>query len=1011
MSGRPGHRAVPRAFRDDRVGWCGVLILAKITQGAAGGYAEYLEGKSTASELGDYYLKDGERVEAPGRWVQGADRFGLDAAGRVTGEQLRALMAVRRPDTGEQLRRTGGSGEKVAAVDATFSAPKSVSAAWAISGPEIRSQIERAHEVAVDRALSYATGQVPMLRRRVSATKVIHEKATGLVATSWRHTTARAVADQLPDPQLHSHVLLHAAVRRDGRLVAIDSRSWLVHQREIGAAYRTELARELQALGFQVVRGTGRGGRYFEIDAIPQALLDRWSSRHHQVKAAIRERLTAQERALQTLISEGGPEAEHAIVELERLQATGQLPPKQDRLMGTLTRSAKRPASTQDLDSEWQREAIRQRISRERLELLRHTPKTILDAASPQEVLVALTEFDSTFAAREARAAALEQSAGTPILVALDQLRALRASGEMLLLADGSGTTKDHRGYERAVVAITQRLTTTTITPIPHETTTRETGRLDQELATHGGRLSDEQRQAIALACGEHPLVVIVGHAGTGKSTTLTGIARAHQNAGRQIVVTSTAAAAAERLATELQQHGVRCVAYSTAGLHAAINHGRIELGPEVTVIHDEAALASTREQLRLLHAVEVAGARLIAVGDPQQNQPVGAGGLWDRIETMARQTDALVALTVNQRSQDPGDRHSQTLFRKGETELAIRTYAARDRIHQAENQHRVEDQALEAAHQDREQEKTTLVIAQTSNEHLDELNARAQAIRKQHSQLGEHGLEIPGRPYELHEGDEVQVRHTINHPDHGPLRNGTNATVTAVDAERREVELRLADGTRVKLDQEQVEQADLRLAYVQHPFPAQGHTTDTTHVIITHQATREGTYVALTRAREQTHIYHGVDNHEPSAAADPLARLAERVSQAEPEVPSINTPVAHETTVRTIAELEATGPRAVPARRNEIEHEPDRTWPRHARRKTLPPTGDDHERDPAVLNHDPQEHSSERASDRAINTDQDDGRKGAGRRVWPGRAVVEPDGPEREAELRTRGRTPGRKL
>ena len=38
---------------------CGVLIVAKITKRSAGGYAEYLEGKARASELGDYYLKDG----------------------------------------------------------------------------------------------------------------------------------------------------------------------------------------------------------------------------------------------------------------------------------------------------------------------------------------------------------------------------------------------------------------------------------------------------------------------------------------------------------------------------------------------------------------------------------------------------------------------------------------------------------------------------------------------------------------------------------------------------------------------------------------------------------------------------------------------------------------------------------------------------------------------------------------------------------------------------------------
>ena len=882
-----------------------MLTVAKITSGNAAGYAQYLEGKSQASELGDYYLKDGERVEAPGRWAAGAERFGLDASARVTGEQLRALMAVRRPDDGGELRRLGGSGEAVAAIDATFSAPKSVSAAWAISGPEIRSQIEAAHEHAVDLALGYATGQVAMLRRRVSSTKVIHEKATGLVASSWRHTTARAVGEQVPDPQLHSHVLLHAAVRRDGRLVAIDSRSLLVHQREIGAAYRTELARELQALGFQVNRGTGRGGRYFELEVIPQSLIDRWSSRHHQVQAAIRERLEGYEQRLEELVLAAGDGASEAAEQLELLHKFGQLAPREERLAALVARGGKTPVTATDLDREWQHTAIEHHISRERLEILRQTANTTpLEPATPQQVLEALTEFDSTFAAREARAAALEQSAGCPILVALDQLRALRATGEILLLADGTGTTRDHRGYERAVVAITRRLAVATATAIPENVTTRETARLDQELAGTGGCLSVEQREAILLGCGERRMVVIEGHAGTGKSTTLTGIARAHQEAGRRIVVTSTAALAAERLTSDLQNHGVDCAAYSTAGLHAAISHGRLELGPETTVIHDEAALASTREQLRLLRAVESSGARLVAVGDPRQNQPVGAGGLWDTVEHTARDAGGLVELTINQRARDKGDRHSQTLFRKGEFEFAIRSYSARDRVHTDSDQRQTEDQALEAAQRDREQSLNVLVVAQTSNEHLDELNARAQAIRKQRGQLAGQQVPVPGRPYGLHEGDEVQVRHTITHPDHGPLRNGTGAIITAVDTEQGEIELRLADGTRLRLDLDQVEHADLRLSYVQHPFPAQGHTTDMAHVIITSQATREGTYVAITRAREQTHLYTQLPAGD-AQSTDRVLVLADLVSRSEPEVPSIRIPLAHEHTITQHAELE----------------------------------------------------------------------------------------------------------
>ena len=190
-------------------------------------------------------------------------------------------------------------------------------------------------------------------------------------------------------------------------------------------------------------------------------------------------------------------------------------------------------------------------------------------------------------------------------------------------------------------------------------------------------------------------------------------------------------------------------------------------------------------------------------------------------------------------------------------------------------------------------------MIAQTSNEHLDELNARAQAIRHQHGHLGSETLPLPGRPYALHPGDEIQIRRTIPHPEHGQLRNGTIAQITDIDPDTHTVSLGLADGRQVTLDHEQAARADLRLAYVQHPFPAQGQTTDTTHLIIGEHATQEGSYVALTRAREQTHI-HAASAGEESADADRLQALSERMSRTEPDLPSIHTPLAHESAITT---------------------------------------------------------------------------------------------------------------
>ncbi|MHB8693097.1 MAG: AAA family ATPase [Solirubrobacteraceae bacterium] len=717
--------------------------------------------------------------------------------------------------------------------------------------------------------------------------------------TIWRGRPWRPVEEQPLDPQLHSHVLLHGAVRRDGRIVAIDSRSWLVHRREIGAAYRTELARELATLGFRIERGTGHGGRYFEIAGVPQALLDRWSSRRHQVQAAVTGRLREHQAELVALVATGGPDAQQASERLELLLHYRQLAPREERSLSTQTRTAKTQLTRADLDANWHTTAGERGLSRDTVDQLRAPTPTILAGPPIPSMVAGLTEFDAAFPARDARAVALEQAAGVPIDQALDALRGLREDGEILHLADGTGTTREHRAREHATVTSARQLAAHTTTPIPNEGVRAQAERLDRELRARGGRLSHEQRHAIALACGERRLVMIEGQAGTGKSTTLIGIARAHHDAGRELIVTSTAALAAERLARELQEAGVTTRAYSLAGLQGAIRTGAVTLDRGTTIIHDEAALASTREQHALLEVVETSGARLIEIGDPHQNPPVGAGGLWPHLEAATQASGARATLTRNQRAQDPADRRDQARFRSGRHEAAVRGYAARRRIHHATDLTGAEDAALDAAHNDHQNRLRTIVIAQTSNEHLDELNARYQAIRHQHGELGQDAIAVPGRPYELRRGDAVQVRHTIHHPEYGQLRNGTSADIRAVDPRAQTVDLALSGGQRVTINQKQIDRAQLRLAYVQHPFPAQGQTTDTAHLIVSQHATREGTYVALTRARNKTHLYaNEPENHDVDI--NRLSVLAERISRTEPDLPSIHTPIAHEHAIAT---------------------------------------------------------------------------------------------------------------
>ena len=240
------------------------MTAASIGAAKGGGYGRYLEGKTVAPERGDYYLTpEGEPSQAPGRWLVSADtlaRLGLEGES-VEGKDFIALMEGRHPRSGRWLRAAGAGGGRGGGIDLTFSAPKSVSAVWALGDPSQRRDIEAAQAAAVGDAIAHLTETVPTVCRSYENV-VVEERVVDLVAVEYRHTTARGVLEgDAPDPQLHSHVVVTSAIRDDGRIVAVASRPIFRAARELGAFYRSALAHELAQRGYQVERATGKEGR------------------------------------------------------------------------------------------------------------------------------------------------------------------------------------------------------------------------------------------------------------------------------------------------------------------------------------------------------------------------------------------------------------------------------------------------------------------------------------------------------------------------------------------------------------------------------------------------------------------------------------------------------------------------------------------------------------------------------------------------------------------------------
>jgi conjugative relaxase-like TrwC/TraI family protein len=317
---------------------------------------------------GDYYLTpDGEPTQAPGRWLATPEtlaRLGIDGE-RVEGEDFVALMEGRHPGTGRWLRREGAGGGRGGGIDVVFSPPKSVSAVWALGDEQQRAEMEAAHAAAVDLAMAHLRETVPAVRRRYGA-GVVEEPAVDLVAAEYRHTTSRGVfGTDVPDPQLHSHVVITSAVRDDGRVVAVASRPIFRTAREVGAYYRSALAGELQDRRYGIEAGTGKDGRYFEIEGVPVGLREAFSARSREVAR-----------------------------EAERFRARhGREPERRElREIVVRTRSAKRPVTRQDLQRAWDETAARYRFTGNEPQAHRERGERGVDGSLRERVEVRLTE-------------------------------------------------------------------------------------------------------------------------------------------------------------------------------------------------------------------------------------------------------------------------------------------------------------------------------------------------------------------------------------------------------------------------------------------------------------------------------------------------------------------------------------------------------------------------------------------------------------------------------------------
>jgi conjugative relaxase-like TrwC/TraI family protein len=862
-----------------------------------------------ASNLARYYAESGT---PPGRFLGGGlagldHGHGIEVGAVVSEEHLfRMLGMLQDPITGEQLGRaplTASTGEgtvthrPVAGFDLTFSVPKSVSVMWALADPETQAAMHAAHVQALRFVIDYAEQQV--FTSRSGKGGVVQEDIRGVIAAAFDHWDSRA-----GDPQLHTHVaVINRVQTSDGSWRTLDSRSLFKSAVALSELYNGVLSDHLTAalgVGWEPTTRRLSVAPKFEIAGVPAALREEFSQRSKDIEA------TAMALADRYADEHGRRPSARELLKLRQQATLLTRPPKQHHSLADLTGKWRAQASTilQSDPVAWV-ETLKHRND---LPLLRATDLDDAILRDAGRVAVhTVNDKRATFSRSNILAEALRQLHGVRFATPEDRVQvaerttALALDTALLITPPELAHTPQH---------LLRPDGTSRVRPVGHELYTTgdlldaEARLLDAARSIDGPRvaeraddaqpmplpaltrLSADQANAVEkIATSGRVIDVLVGPAGTGKSTTMSGLrARWQLTFGPGSVVgLAPSATASEVLGDELgiatentakwlteaakQSHRLTRIDTLTATLNRqrqpiarrylqlkidnlVTEIERWSLQPNQLVIVDEASLAGTYTLDTLTEQARTAGAKLVLVGDWAQLSAVTAGGAF---HMLVRDRDDAPELSDVHRFSETWEKHASIGLRLGHADV-LDTYTAHSRITGGERGI-VLDALFDAWQRDVATGRRSLMIA-SDNQTVRELNQRARAERVDRGDVHPGGV-TTSSGLTVGVGDHIVTRRnnrTLS-TGHGWVKNGDQWTVTATSKDGAITVQRTGGRGRVTLPRDYVDQ-HVDLGYATNAHQAQGRTVDTAHAYVSATTQRELLYVMATRGRDGNHLY-----------------------------------------------------------------------------------------------------------------------------------------------------------
>lgn len=545
----------------------------------------------------DYYMSD---QELPGFW-QGKMAARLNLSGIDMETAFIDLCENRQPGTDTPLTPRTKDNRKVG-YDINFHCPKSVSLLHAFATDN---HILDAFRDSVSLVMNTIEADA---KTRVRMNNQQSERNTGeLVWAHFVHQTARPVQGQVPDPHLHSHCFVFNATwdETEQRIKAGEFRDIKRDMPYYQAMFHKTLADQLTALGY----GIRKTDKSFEIEAVPQKVIDLFSKRTDQIGRI------AKEKGIST------------AKELDQLGARTRATKQKGRDMAVLRADWREQINALG-DEGKSTDAVRFAPSIARSPL---TASHCLEHAVSHHF-----ERASVVADRKMLETAMRHSIGTTARIE-DIRAAFDADQSLIHIDEGSRrmcTTKEVLGEEKRMVELAMQ----------------GKGKIQPlyEIAPKL-ELSEQQGKAVAhVLTTSNRVSIIRGAAGTGKTTLLKEAIEKIEAVGKSVMVVAPSSQASRGVLKEEE------------GIDGAETVARLlvdakmqeQLKGQVLWV-DEAGLLGTKDMTVLLELATKQDAQVVLGGDTRQHASVVRGDALRVLNKFAHIPTAEVSKIYRQQNEE----------------------------------------------------------------------------------------------------------------------------------------------------------------------------------------------------------------------------------------------------------------------------------------------------------------------------------------------------------------------